>query len=196
MTNTKISTMLHDFNVRFTKCISDMATCSFDPEYKNSQGVKVGFKLVDSPYRCYNFDEISEQICKEHGYDKLQSVDSILPILPLPNDKLYLIEFKNNRSNIPWADVRAKILNSLLFFQYFYKIDIKDFTDIVTITVKYSTSKYKHNLNQMRKHLGLKIGSEADEVEHFKILKDMYGIISYKFDSIDFIEFLEQNNLV
>lgn len=64
MTNTKISTMLHDFNVRFTKCISDMATCSFDPEYKNSQGVKVGFKLVDSPYRCYNFDEISEQICK------------------------------------------------------------------------------------------------------------------------------------
>lgn len=77
-----------------------------------------------------------------------------------------------------------------------YISDIKDFTDIVTITVKYSTSKNKHNLNQMRKHLGLKIGSEADEVEHFKILKDMYGIISYKFDSIDFIEFLEQNNLV
>lgn len=194
MTNTKISTMLHDFNVRFTKCISDMATCSFDPEYKNSQGVKVGFKLVDSPYRCYNFDEISEWICKEHGYTKLQSSDSILPILPLPNDKLYLIEFKNNRSNIPWADVRAKILNSLFLFENFYDMSKSDFKNIVTITVIHK-SMNKGYLKKLKQHQGNLSGKEEYKVEHFKILEDFYGIESFKYDSEKFVEFLENNEI-
>lgn len=194
MTNTKISKMLYDFNNRFTKCISDMATCSFDSDYKNSQGVRVGFKLVDSPYRCYNFDVISEQICKEYDYTKLQSSDSILPILPLPNDKLYLIEFKNNRSTLRWADVRAKILNSLFLFENFYDLSKSDFKNIVTITVIHK-SMNKGYLKKLKQHQGELSGEEAYKVEHFKILEDFYGIKSFKYDSDKFVEFLENNGI-
>lgn len=176
-----------------------MKKCSFDSDFNNN----TGFVLVDSDYKCYNFDDIQNLVCRENGYEKLQSSDAILPLnASLEDPKLYLIEFKNNRASkdktrgkIPYSEVRAKILNSLLFFRKFYKMTESDFKNIITITVKYASSKNKENLNNMRKHLGLKIGSEKDEIEHFKILKDEYGIVSFKFNSSDFIAFLEENNL-
>lgn len=199
MSSGAISKLLDDFQSRFSEHINGMKACSFDSSFNKN----VGFVLVDSDYKCYNFDDIQGAICEQNGYEKLQSSDAILPLdSSSGNSKLYLIEFKNNRASsdknrgiIPYSEVRAKILNSLLFFRRFYKMTDDDFKNIITITVKYNSIKKKKNLANMRKHFGLKIGSEKDEVENFKILKDEYGIISYKFDSSDFIAFLEENNL-
>ncbi|WP_250849930.1 hypothetical protein [Streptococcus pseudopneumoniae] len=95
-----IFSILHDFNIRFSECRSDIKTCSYDSDSN--------YNLVNSKYTCYNFDKISEIIFKKHSFDKWQSVDTILPLLPVDADsKLYLIEFKNSK-NIPYANVRAK----------------------------------------------------------------------------------------
>lgn len=190
MSSDAISKVLYDFHSRFSTCISDLRHCSFDSDYNNHQG----YTLVDSKYKCYNFDKISEIICKQHGYTKLQSSDSVLPILPIHTNKLYLIEFKNSRSKIPWADIRAKILNSLFLFENFYDISKSDFKNIVTITVVHK-SMNKQYLRKLKQHQGRLSGSEEFKVEHFKILEDFYGVKSLKYDSEKFVEFVENNGL-
>lgn len=189
MNNQRIFRMFHDFRMNFSECIEDMRTCSYDQAYKEGKG----FILVDSGYNCYNFDRISEIICKNHGYEKLQSSDSILPLTP--SNTLYLIEFKNSRSSIPWSDIRAKIFNSIFIFENFYDLSKSDLSNIVTVTVIHK-SMNKKSLRKIREHQQRLSGLIYQTVEHFRILEDFCGIKSYKFNSEDFIKFIEENNLV
>ena len=182
-----ISSILHDFNNRFSECRSDIKTCSYDSYSK--------YNLVNSKYTCYNFDKVSEIIFKKHSFDKWQSVDTILPLLPAGVDsKLYLIEFKNSR-DIPYANVRAKILSSLFLLENFYGLQKTDYKKIVTITVVKS-KKDKGHLNKIREHQAKISGKSPYKVENFRILEDFYGIESFKYSPKEFIEFIEQNNLV
>lgn len=133
MVSKKISSILHDFNRRFSDCLSDIKTCSYDS--------KSNYNLVNSKYTCYNFDKISGIIFKKHSFEKWQSVDTILPLLPVDVDsKLYLIEFKNSK-DIPYANVRAKILSSLFLLENFYELQKTDYKKIVTVTVVKSKKK-------------------------------------------------------
>ncbi|WP_270537054.1 hypothetical protein [Streptococcus salivarius] len=189
MNNKRIFGMFHDFQMNFSECIDDMKTCSYDPSYKEGKG----FILVNSEYNCYNFDRISGIICKNHGYEKLQSSDSILPLEP--SNTLYLIEFKNSRSSIPWSDIRAKIFNSIFIFENFYGLSKSDLCNIVTVTVIHK-SMNKKSLKKIREHQRRLSGLIYQTVEHFRILDDFYGIKSYKFNSEDFIKFIEEKGLV
>lgn len=182
-----MSSILHDFNNRFGDCLSDIKTCSYD---SNSNVC-----FVDSNYICYNFDKISEAIFKQHNYDKWQSVDTILPLIPINSEsKLYLIEFKNSR-DIPYANIKGKILSSLFILENFYGLQKADYKKIVTVTVVKSR-KSKKNLENIRQHQAKKSGKSPDKVENFRVLEDFYGIESFKYTPERFIEFIEQNNLV
>ena len=187
MMSKKISCILHDFNNRFSECRSDIKTCSYDSHSKHY--------FVNSEYTCYNFDKISEVIFKEHSFEKWQSVDTILPLLPVGVDsKLYLIEFKNSR-DIPYANVRAKILSSLFLLENFYGLQKTDYKKIVTITVVKS-KKDKGHLNKIREHQAKISGKSPYKVENFRALEEFYGIESFKYTPEKFIEFIEKNKLV
>lgn len=192
----EISGILNAFLKEYSDRISTLEECSFDSTFNHGEGMS----LVDSKYRCYDFDSISGTLWQSKGYEKLQSVDSILPVSPSGGQKLYLIEFKNCRKKgngiIPYQEVRGKILDTLLLFKHFYHLKESEFKDIITITVHYSSDKNKKNLANMRNHFKKNIGSNYDEVENFKILKDMYGIVSYKLNAEDFVKFIEEHSLV
>ena len=182
-----IPEILHDFSNRFSECLSDIKICSYDP-YSDVY-------LVNSEYTCYNFDKISETIFKRHGYEKMQSVDTILPLIPEDREsKLYLIEFKNSKT-IPYADIKGKILSSLFTLENFYNLQKDDYKRIVTVTVVKSR-KSKQYLENIRKHQAKRSGKSPYKVENFRILEDFYGIESFKYSPKEFIEFIEQNNLV
>lgn len=187
MVSKRISLILHDLNNRFSECRSDVRTCSYDPDSH--------YYLVNSNYTCYNFDKVSEIIFKKHGYDKWQSVDTILPLLSVDGDsKLYLIEFKNSK-NLPYANVKAKILSSLFLLENFYELQRDDYKKIVTVTVVKS-QKSKRHLDKIRQHQAKVSGKSPYKVENFRALEDFYGIESFKYSPEEFIEFIEKNNLV
>ncbi|MBF9676585.1 hypothetical protein IAI22_10550, partial [Streptococcus pseudopneumoniae] len=108
--------------------------------------------------------------------------------------KLYLIEFKNSK-NIPYANVRAKILSSLFLLENFYGLQKTDYKKIVTVTVVKS-QKGKRHLNEIRQHQAKISGKSPYKVENFRALEDFYGIESFKYPPEKFIEFIENNNLV
>jgi hypothetical protein len=187
MMSKKISCILHDFNNRFSECRSDIKTCSYDSHSKHY--------FVNSEYTCYNFDKISEVIFKEHSFEKWQSVDTILPLLPVDVDsKLYLIEFKNSKDT-PYAVVRAKILSSLFLLENFYDLQKDDYKRIVTVTVVKSR-KGKKYLENIRQHQAKRSGESLYKVENFRALEEFYGIESFKYTPEKFIEFIENNSLV
>lgn len=182
-----ISTILHDFNNRFSDCLSDIKTCSYDSNSK--------FYFVNSNYTCYNFDKISETIFNRHDYEKMQSVDTILPLIPVDREsKLYLIEFKNSKT-IPYADIKGKILSSLFILENFYELQKDDYKRIVTVTVVKSRKSKKY-LENIRQHQAKRSGESPYKVENFRVLEDFYGIESFKYTPEKFIEFIEKNNLV
>lgn len=182
-----ISTILYDFNKRFSECLSDIKTCSYDSNSK--------IYFVNSNYTCYNFDKISETIFNRHDYEKMQSVDTILPLIPVDREsKLYLIEFKNSKK-IPYADIKGKILSSLFILENFYELQKDDYKRIVTVTVVKSRKSKKY-LENIRQHQAKRSGESPYKVENFRILEDFYGIESFKYTPEKFIEFIENNNLV
>lgn len=157
-----ISKILHDFNNRFSDCLSNIKTCSYD---SNSE-----FHLVKSDYICYNFDKISEIIFKQHNYEKMQSVDSVLPLIPVDiESKLYLIEFKNSKT-IPYADIKGKILSSLFILENFYGLQKDDYKKIVTVTVVKSR-KSKQNLENIRQHQAKKVVNHLIKLKILEFLK-------------------------
>lgn len=187
MMSKKISCILHDFNNRFSECRSDIKTCSYDSHSKHY--------FVNSEYTCYNFDKISEVIFKEHSFEKWQSVDTILPLLPVDVDsKLYLIEFKNSKDT-PYAVVRAKILSSLFLLENFYDLQKDDYKRIVTVTVVKSRKRKKY-LENIIQHQAKRSGESLYKVENFRALEEFYGIESFKYTPEKFIEFIENNSLV
>ena len=158
---------------KYLDSVSSLKACSYDSHQDDY--------LCQLENEVYNFDRIKQKFCDSNRYFEMTSVDTLMS----DKSKIYLIEFKN-KSTIPYVEIRAKLFDSLLILEEEFELAREHFSCIELLVVYSPTKKARKAYLNMKNHLHLLAGNEKDEIEHFKVYKDKYGIKSFRLSSEDF----------
>ena len=159
-------------------CLSTFKECSID----TSKNPTCYLSSNEEP--AFDFDEIKEKFCEKNHITHVSSMDSLYITL----DKIYLIEFKNQKNNkLKWEKIKNKMHDSLSILNKELSIDDSNFHQIEAFII--TPDRGNNSINKMLNH-GKNLVNEPFECNQLEIFSEVYGLKCYKSTNKEFENYI------
>lgn len=159
-------------------CLSTFKECSID----TSKDPVCYLSSNEEP--AFDFDEIKEEFCKKNDITHVSSMDSLY----ITTDKVYLIEFKNQKNNkLKWEKIKNKMHDSLSILNKEFSIDGSNYHQIEAFII--TQDRCDKSINKMLNH-GKKLVNEPFECKQLEIFSEIYGLKCYRSTNKEFESYI------